>query len=147
MNEHLSERFARSRKPQPPGNISWDPNHAKEPLNRDIRAYVDAANASPAAGAKPWLLKSEVPTSSEILEDEDEPVQLSENRLTRPWPNRKKYLETHYELLREDAISPLRDAVHQFKSTPQMVDDSQLAVYTKVRFLLPESTHLLMIWI
>lgn len=131
MNEHLSERFSRGRKAQFRKNTGSDPNHAAEPLNRDIRAYVAAANKLPAETAKPWLFKSEVPTSAEILADEDEPVELLENRLSRPWPSRKKYLETHYELLREDAVSPLRDAVCQFKRTPDMSDDRQLVIYTK----------------
>ncbi|KAF7507153.1 hypothetical protein GJ744_010835 [Endocarpon pusillum] len=132
MNEHLAERFARGRRAQPRGNTSSDPNHSKEALNRDIRAYVAAAKVAAAATAKPWLAKPEIPTTEEILDNEEEPVQLSENRLDRPWPNRKKYLETHYELLREDAISPLRDAVLQFKDTPDMGDDNQLAIYDKV---------------
>jgi hypothetical protein len=143
MNEHLSERVARGRKFQARGNTASDPNHSKEPLNRDIRAYVLAANSPPANTAKPWLLKSEIPTSEEILDDEEEPVELSENRMNRPWPNRKKYLETHYELLREDAISPLRDAVHRFKSTPDMFDDNQVAVYEKVGCCSFRSFHLL----
>lgn len=143
MNEHLTERFARGRKAQPRGNTSSDSNHSKEALNRDIRAYVAAANAAPAATSKPWLLKPEIPTAEEILDDEEQPVQLSENRLNRPWPNRKKYLETHYELLREDAISPLREAVHHFRNTPDMSDDSQVAVYDKASFLSSSSYHLI----
>ncbi len=143
MNEHLLEKFTRGRKPQVRGNISYDPNHSKEALNRDIRAYVAAANTPPVETAKPWLWKAEVPTTAEILDDEDEPVQLSENRLNKPWPSRKKYLETHYELLREDAISPLRDAVHQFRNTPDMSDDGQVAVYEKASHLSFISHHLL----
>lgn len=140
MNEHLSERFSRGRKSQVRNNTASDPNHTAEPLNRDIRAYVAAANKLPTNTAKPWLFKSEIPTSGEILDDEEEPVQLSENRLNRPWPSQKKYLETHYELLREDAVAPLRDAVHQFKNTPNMSDDGHLVVYTKVS--LPTLRHL-----
>ena len=131
MNEHLSERFSRGRKSQFRSHIASDPIHVSEPLNRDIRAYVAAANTLPAEIAKPWLFKSEIPTSAEILDDEEEPLQLPKNRLNRPWSSRKKYLETHYELLREDAVSPLRDAVHQFKNTPDMSDDGQLVIYTK----------------
>jgi len=136
MNQHLAERFARGRRAQPRTNVSWDPNHSKEKLNRDIRAYVAAANAEPAPDAKPWLLKTEIPTAEEILDDKEEPVQLAENKLDSPWRTRKKYLETHYELLREDAISPLRDAVTQFRRTPDMSDDSKIAVYDKASFIL-----------
>jgi hypothetical protein len=131
MNEHLSERFRRTRKGQPSSNAFSDPNHAREQLNRHIRDYASAAKLPLAESAKPWLRKPEIPTSEEILENEEEAVELSENRLSRPWPSRKKYLETHYELLREDAISPLRDAVLQFKRTPDMMDNQQLAVYDK----------------
>jgi helicase required for RNAi-mediated heterochromatin assembly 1 len=134
MNEHISERFHRNRKYLPRESTAFDPNHAKELLNRDIRAYVAAADTRQPDTVKPWLLKEEIPTSDEILDNELEPVQLSENRLDRPWPGRKKYLETHYELLREDAISPLRDAVHHFKNTPDMRDDGHVAVYEKASF-------------
>ena len=136
MNEHLSERFARGRKSQSHGNISSDPNRSKEQLNRNIRAYVAAANALPADNAKPWLFKTDVPTTEEILDHEEDPVVLSENKVNKPWPNQKRYLETHYELLREDAISPLRDAVHHFRKTPDMIDDSQIAIYDKASYLL-----------
>lgn len=136
MNEHLSERSARGRKFQSRNSTSYDPNHAKEPLNKDIRAYVAAANKPPPPKiATPWLLKSEIPTKEEILDNEEVPVELLENRVNRPWLNRMKYLETHYELLREDAISPLRDAVDQFKQTPDMTDDGKVAIYDKASSL------------
>ncbi len=141
MNEHLTEKFARSRRPQHWSNTSPDHNQSREPLNRDIRAYVEAANTAPAKGSKPWLSRSEIPTTEEILDDEEEEVRLLPNRLDKPWPNRRKYLETHYELLREDAISPLRDAVQQFRQTPDMCDDSQLAVYDKASSLPPYYPH------
>lgn len=127
MNEHLAEKLGRQRKFARQSKTS---NGSENQLNRGIREYVAAASAPLANTPKPWLLKSEVPTTEEILDDE-RTVHLSANRLDRPWPNQKKYLETHYELLREDAISPLRDAVHQFRETPDMCDDSQVAVYVK----------------
>ena len=131
MNEHIAEKFRRQRKFPRQSKSSYEPGNSEGQLNRDIRAYVTAASAPAANTAKPWLLKPEVPTTDEIMDDE-EPVELSENRLDKPWPNQRKYLEAHYELLREDAISPLRDAVHQFRNTPDMCDDGQVAVYVKV---------------
>ena len=52
--------------------------------------------------------------SAEILDDEEEPVQLSENRLNRPQPSRKKHLETQYEFLWEDAVSMYNEAVSTY---------------------------------
>jgi helicase required for RNAi-mediated heterochromatin assembly 1 len=132
MNTHISEKFTRGRKSQPRANPSSSPSTAPQPVNTNIRNYIFDETEPPTA-SKPWLLKSEIPTSEEILNYEDEDVQLLPNKLDRPWKTAKKYLETHYELMREDAIAPLRDAVHQFKLTPDMPDDHQLCVYLKVR--------------
>ncbi|KAI9872611.1 MAG: hypothetical protein M1823_008128, partial [Watsoniomyces obsoletus] len=43
-----------------------------------------------------------------------------------------KYLKAHYELHREDAVSPLRDAVDKFRKDPDMSDDKSLHIYEKV---------------
>lgn len=48
------------------------------------------------------------------------------------------YLATHYDLLREDAIRPLRNAVEQVKFTPDAVEDAfngAIGIYDKVREL------------
>ena len=71
-------------------------------------------------------------TGLEILHDKEESVELAKNKLDGPWRTRKKYLGTHYELPREDAISHLPDGVAQLRKTPHMSDDSEIAVYDKV---------------
>ncbi len=46
------------------------------------------------------------------------------------------YLSAHYELLREDAIRPLREAVQQVRVTPQAKEDAfdtSIGIYEKVR--------------
>ena len=98
-----------------------------------IREYVHAANAPAPSGSKyAWLGREEIPTSAEMIEDEDQCVELVRNRLDRPWPNTRKYLSTHYALLREDTVAPLRDAISKFKKTPNMDDEGQVAIYEKV---------------
>ena len=45
------------------------------------------------------------------------------------------YLGAHYELLREDAIRPLREAVSQVKFTPTATEDAfngAIGIYEKV---------------
>lgn len=78
-----------------------------------------------------WLDRPEMPDAAEMLEEEA--LNLSANRMDKPWSSSKKYLQTHYELIREDSIAPLRDAIAQFKTTPDMVDDKAIAIYEKVR--------------
>ena len=70
----------------------------------------------------------------------DQQVELSANRTKKPWSNSGKYLETHYSLMREDAISSLREAVTAFIRDPDMMDDQKLSIYEKVG-LLPQVFH------
>lgn len=46
-----------------------------------------------------------------------------------------EYLSAHYELLREDAVRPLREAVQQVRITPQAKEDAfkgSIGIYEKV---------------
>lgn len=50
----------------------------------------------------------------------------------------ESYLEAHYELLREDAVRPLREAVCQIRMTPQANEDAfgaKLGIYERVKFI------------
>lgn len=71
-----------------------------------------------------WLQKPEIPTPEEILpsSSDEDCVELMPNRIDGPWTSKDSYLRAHYELLREDAVAPLRDAVAYFRNDPQMVD-------------------------
>ncbi|KAL4877475.1 P-loop containing nucleoside triphosphate hydrolase protein [Aspergillus karnatakaensis] len=102
-------------------------------VNKDVRAYfkqpqVDDKNA---LFPIPWNLKPEIPTSDEILGSEDEFVDLMPNRIVGPWDSKDSYLKAHYELLREDAVAPLRDAVAIFRNNPDMNDDKKVSIYEK----------------
>ncbi|KAH2661149.1 hypothetical protein KXV79_005551 [Aspergillus fumigatus] len=81
-----------------------------------------------------WLQKPEIPTPEEILpsSSDEDCVELMPNRIDGPWTSKDSYLRAHYELLREDAVAPLRDAVAYFRNDPQMVDSQAVSIYEKV---------------
>ena len=134
MNEDLVERFGRQRIRNRPGP-SNEGGRLEERVNLAIREYVYLQNAPVPDDSRDWLRKSEIPTSSELLDDPDDEVSIYPNRLHKPWSNRKKYLQAHYEMLREDTVSSLRDSLNQFKKNPEMCDERQMAIYEKVRDL------------
>ena len=79
-----------------------------------------------------------MPTSAEILLHANDEVMLPANRIDGPWKSKDKYLKAHYSLLREDAVSPLRDAVDQFRRSPEMTenDNKVVSIYERVsRFM------------
>ena len=87
-----------------------------------------------------WLRKREIPSSLEIKgEDEnakiEEAIELDVNRVHAPWESKEKYLETHYRLLREDAVTSLRDAVAEVRENPYLTEKdstNNAAIYEKV---------------
>jgi helicase required for RNAi-mediated heterochromatin assembly 1 len=83
------------------------------------------------AGA--WQSKPEFPTPSEILPplegdhvgtlihlENEVPSNddLRPNRIEGAYENKEDYLQTHYDLLREDAVRPLRNAVIEVRKDP-----------------------------
>ncbi|ODH26661.1 hypothetical protein ACO22_04493 [Paracoccidioides brasiliensis] len=91
-----------------------------------------------AAAGHSWTAKPELPTANEILGiDEnngcaDGSVNLLANKVQGSWPSTEIYLRTHYGLLREDAVAPLRDAVAYAKEDPRMKDSTDVCIYEKV---------------
>lgn len=122
---------------QPHGPILAEPTGVVPTLNENIREYVAKADAL--ANEKGWVSRPELPTSDEILgieEAEDsEYVSLIPNQIFGPWPSRDMYLKAHYDLLREDAVAPLRDAVAYVRDDPHMMDSSAVCIYEKVSAL------------
>ena len=52
----------------------------------------------------------------------------------------EEYLSAHWELLREDAVRPLREAVQQVRITPQAKEDAfggSIGIYEKVNLSFP----------
>ncbi|RAK98890.1 putative DEAD box helicase involved in nonsense mediated decay [Aspergillus ibericus CBS 121593] len=110
-----------------------------EPLyfaNTDVKKYFVESNFE---NCEEWLKKPEVPSSEEIMgiydsADDDDCIALETNRVDGPWQSKDAYLRAHYELLREDAIGPLRDAVAYVREDPKMMDSKVVSVYDKVYF-------------
>lgn len=78
-----------------------------------------------------WLNLPELPDIAELqiknyemnptLRDSDY------NRLQGPWESKDIYLRTHYKLLREDAVRPLRDAFSQVMAMKEIKEDERHA--------------------
>jgi helicase required for RNAi-mediated heterochromatin assembly 1 len=103
-----------------------------------------------------WRDLPEIPTKLEIMPEIDEntrprsreekwndyqndPVydsKLPKNIIDGPWPSKESYISAHYQILREDAVAPLREAIKSFKQHPNMNDDNDICVYTRVRALI-----------
>jgi helicase required for RNAi-mediated heterochromatin assembly 1 len=149
-NAHLSERWGsvapqQRRNPEvPDDNI---PASAPTKANEDIRKYCELAS-KPVAGAGPWLDKPEIPHPNEILRhDSHMPTSGTIETLitTEEEPRPKKidgaydsteeYLSTEYELLREDALRPLREAVAEVRKDPWKDEaqyDKSVGIYEPV---------------
>ncbi|KAJ5672897.1 ATP binding protein [Penicillium longicatenatum] len=99
--------------------------------------FLESEN--PAPSSEPWMSKPEVPSRSEIMgycdADTYEDVILHPNRPSSVWSSATEYLGTHYELLREDAVAPLRDAVEYLRDCPDIKDTNKISVYDKVHIV------------
>ncbi len=109
-----------------------------------MRDYFEAKNVPNTSAS--WLSQPEIPFSAEILDMEDEnyvcdadvgSIGLRENRIHGAWDSKEEYLGTHYRLLREDAVRPLREAVCQVRANPHGGEADYLGkavgVYDNVR--------------
>jgi helicase required for RNAi-mediated heterochromatin assembly 1 len=128
-------------------NISWDI------LIQHIRrryAEVEYPEA--------WRNLPEIPTKEELMPNKDrdkdrytpetwnayqeDPIydpNLPHNIIDGPWPSTMEYLGAHYQILREDAIAPLRTSIQQFRDDPKMNDSRETHIYTDVSSLPPRS--------
>lgn len=104
--------------------------------SQTIAEYLAEIRRISAADAASWLNKSEIPSSAEINDPNDEyEIELPVNKVTGQWADRQEYLKSHHLLLREDAVSPLRNAVSEVRNEPHIMEqDSQedAAIYEKV---------------
>lgn len=146
-NAHLTERFGNAvlrgrRNPQVPDDSI--PESIPTHVNDDIRRYYEAAT-KPVAGAGPWLDKPEIPHPYEILRDEPAfdtietlittEVDPRPKKIDGPYDSNEDYLRTEYELLREDALRPLREAVTEVRKSPHKDEasyDKSVGIYDPV---------------
>ena len=92
---------------------------SKVPLNLDIRRYFDHRDV-PDIETNHWLKIPDVPTAKEILFTGR--VDVPANTIRGAWPNKQVYLRDHHDLLREDAISPLRALVAEIRANPSLTE-------------------------
>lgn len=81
-----------------------------------------------------WRKQPEVPTTEELMRDD---VHVPMNVIDGPYQSVDEYLQTHYELLREDAFSGLRDAVGHMRKAPESDDTQDVAIYENVSIYKP----------
>ncbi|KAE8349973.1 P-loop containing nucleoside triphosphate hydrolase protein [Aspergillus coremiiformis] len=125
---------------EPPGNKSLHKQFTRlglnpvVPANQDVRTYFNEANLE---DPEPWLLNPEVPSPREIMgtESDTQFIDLLPNHISGPWESKRDYLKAHYDLLREDAVAPLRDAVAYVREDPQMLDTNTVSIYEKVHII------------
>jgi helicase required for RNAi-mediated heterochromatin assembly 1 len=128
MNADLSERF-RGALSLKNSSVLRDDVPTSEPSrnNNDIREYFQLAKKPFNGGA--WLDKPEVPSSSEILREQssfsssnEALIEVGENirphKIEGACEDNEDYLRTKYELLREDAIRPLREVINEIRADP-----------------------------
>lgn len=139
MNAHLQERFRHRRSGSKnnshnSGRTLYNNGTFKLVHNPDIASYVHRQDEIVATAQEgDWLAQPEIPSAEEINVTGDAIVTLPANRIDRPWGKKESYLKTHYKLLREDAITGLRESVEKFKQDIHRYDDHDMRIYDKVR--------------
>lgn len=105
---------------------------ASQPIPDYLRQVRQIGDPDPSS----WLNKTEIPSSAEINDTDDEfEIPIPVNKVAGQWGDRQEYLRSHHLLLREDAVSPLRNAVSEVRNEPHITEqDSQedAAIYEKV---------------
>ncbi|KAK6336216.1 hypothetical protein TWF696_001779 [Orbilia brochopaga] len=133
MNAHLSERILAPKRPTERNVMNKFSAFPRNTLVEKLeRPTPDMLNGSG------WRARPEVPSTEELMSDE---VELPANEITQPWTTTDDYLEAHYELLREDSFSPLRDMVGVFRADPAMDDTHDLCIYENCRVIGITLTH------
>lgn len=135
MNAHLNERIGRNIPSRPLPHSGGTSARPKLVANELIRQYFNVPPTT--ATQAQWLKMPVIPTAEEIagaaigttVNIADVPVTrhgVPVNRIKGAWDSKEEYLESHYRLLREDAVEPLRSAVEEVRAYPDLLErDSQ----------------------
>ncbi|KAF3919591.1 hypothetical protein ABW20_dc0103356 [Dactylellina cionopaga] len=130
MNAHLSERLVFSKRPTE--KSSGHSNFSGVFRNPLVEVFERAKPLDIEGINHKWRAYPDVPSAAELMSED---VELPCNEVGYPWDSVDEYLGAHYELLREDSFSPLRDAVGRFRAEPQMDDENDVAVYENCRII------------
>jgi len=134
MNAHLTERFRGKVKRNVIARDVAASNANRILVNPGVAKYVRLQESiCERAESDSWLAMPEIPLSSEICLPEGTSIVLPRNSIHEPWSKSERYLRSHYRLLREDAVTPLREAVDRFRKDPQRMDDNETRIYEQVR--------------
>ncbi|TGO36001.1 hypothetical protein BHYA_0138g00140 [Botrytis hyacinthi] len=136
--------------------------YSKTSANLVLREHVQKSYAR-INYVEPWRNLPEIPTSTEILQDvswqdKDGPEQpmdyqklaepkefdprLPHNNINGAWGSKEEYLGFHYQILREDAVAPLRQSVAELKRNSDMSDTQDTSIYTDVHLVGLQLSHL-----
>lgn len=124
INADLSERFAKTRFPDAANNSAQNQNPDGRrylPYNNDIEDYYRKKLVT---GGN-WLDQPEIPRPEEVLRNDitseaDDLANighLQPYKIDGEYESKEDYLRTKYELLREDAIRPLREAIEEVRNS------------------------------
>lgn len=125
LNGHIQEKFGRHGTGGVRATID-DGMPAMLPRNLLVSKYeLEKTDHLP----EEWRKKPEIPTVEELSAGA---VELSTNLIDGAYESVEEYLETHYELLREDAIAGLREAIAYIRKYPHSNDTHEVAIYENV---------------
>ncbi|KAF3216751.1 hypothetical protein TWF106_008152 [Orbilia oligospora] len=129
MNAHLSEKLIAPSRPRDKASTSYS-GVPRNPLVEQFERALPFSTDGSAPSA--WRAFPDVPSTAELMTPE---VDVPINDVENPWDSVDDYLGAHYELLREDSFSPLREAVGRFRKEPSMDDEYQICVYENCRIV------------
>ncbi|SMQ49393.1 unnamed protein product [Zymoseptoria tritici ST99CH_3D7] len=161
MNEHLSERFSRSRHPQRSDRHQGaDQAHVlilPPKLNLKVRTYFDNAPPGDDDDENEWTSRPEIPSAKELLGSHANghhghhshhgsgsnssatsslPKRITPNNVPiGPFANKYDYLGVQYNLLREDTIRQICEYIAAVRDKPSALEaafDGKIGIYEKV---------------
>lgn len=84
-------------------------------------------------GAADWERLPDLPTSTELMDSQATSDDLPWFPIKHKWQNKADYLEALYKILRFEGIEGLRYSIKTVRGCPNMVDEDNTCIYTKVR--------------
>src|SRR5579871_3538843 len=130
LSSHNTSLPGRFQKSQNRGDYEFDQDHigSLRP-KRSVTDYIKDLRQANSMGK--WLSRPEIPTSDEIRDIQeawvprvDGAIILNGNKITGAWNSQEEYLRTHYELFREEAVRPLREAVNFLRQCPDYQENN-----------------------